>query len=158
VDRLHLLADLRDVTAMHISDYSTPMPDYFQSTEEGPDFYDLDFDYKRPPLTANQRLHWREKADRTSGVRAASRYLARRIPELGRCEVSLTWYVTDRRRRDADNVVPTFKAMCDGLIDAGIVVDDTPEFMTKHMPAIVPGPRAHMVLRVARIVPEAVAS
>lgn len=143
---------------MHTPDYQAPMPDWFDTDNPGPAFYDIDFDYKRPPLTSNQRLHWREKADRTAGVRASARYLARRIPELGRCEVALTWFVTDRRRRDADNVVPTLKAMCDGLVDAGIVADDTPEYMTKHMPVIASASIAHMVLRVTRILPEVVAA
>ena len=48
--------------------------------------------------------------------------------------------------------------MCDGLVDAGIVPDDTPDLMVKHMPVIEHGTRAHMVLRVSRILPEAVAA
>lgn len=92
----------------------------------------------RPPLTANQRLHHFAKARITRDLREATASLARHagIPPLGRCEVSLTWYVKDRRRRDADNIVPTLKAMCDGLVDAGVVVDDTPDLMVKHMPRI----------------------
>ena len=45
--------------------------------------------------------------------------------------VELVWFVTDKRRRDADNPVLTLKALCDGLVDAEIVPDDTPEYMTK---------------------------
>lgn len=124
----------------------SPMPEYTDSDGHGPSVYELVFDYARPPLTANQRLHWRERADRTSGIRTSARFLARRIPYLGRCEVALTWVVTDRRRRDADNIVPTLKAMCDGLVDAGVVSDDTPDLMVKRMPEIRMGTRAHMVL------------
>lgn len=94
------------------------------------------FDYERPPLTANQRLHWRKKADLTRKVRAVSAAETAHIPPLGKCRVQLVWLVTDKRRRDVDNVVPTLKAMCDGLVDAGIVPDDTPEFMEKLMPVI----------------------
>jgi hypothetical protein len=124
----------------------SPMPEHVDTSAVGPEFYILEFDYRRPPLTANQRLHWRERADRTAGVRTSARYLARRIPFLGRCEVALVWVVTDRRRRDADNIVPTLKAMCDGLVDAGVVSDDTPDLMVKRMPEIRMGTRAHMVL------------
>lgn len=95
------------------------------------------FDYPRPPLTANQRMHWRQKAAITRDVREATALLARRVPFLARCKVSLIWVVTDRRRRDADNLVPTLKAMCDGLVDAGVVEDDTPDLMVKLMPEIV---------------------
>lgn len=127
----------------------TMFPDYHDSDGGGPDTHELVFDYARPPLTANQRLHWRERADRTAGVRTSARLLARRIPYLGRCEVSLVWVVTDRRRRDADNIVPTMKAMCDGLVDAGVVSDDTPDLMVKRMPEIRMGSKAHMVGKVA---------
>lgn len=97
----------------------------------------LNFDYTSPPLTANQRMHWRKKATITAEVRLATRLLANRIPELGKCRVTLTWVVLTNHRRDADNVVPTLKAMCDGLVDAGIVRDDTPDLMEKAMPVIV---------------------
>lgn len=119
------------------------------------------FEYEKPPLTANQRLHWARKAALTRDVRAAAGMLARqaKIPTLDRCEVWLTWYVTDRRRRDADNVFPTMKAMCDGLVDAGVVEDDEPRFMVKHHPAIQWIPKtqdqAHMVLTVGALSPEA---
>ena len=114
---------------------------------------DLVFDYPRPPLTANQRLHWRRKADLTRAIRTATALLARRIPALKDCDVTLTWFVTDHIRRDADNLVPTLKAMCDGLVDADVAPDDTPELMTKHMPAIVYDPAgvARMVLTVTGV-------
>jgi hypothetical protein len=50
--------------------------------------------------------------------------------------VTLTWHVATNRRRDDDNVVPTLKAMCDGLVDAGVVPDDTDAYMHKLMPMI----------------------
>ena len=115
---------------------------------------DLHFDYVRPPLSMNQRLHWRKKAEITKDIRTATRLLAHRIPFLGNCEMSLVWNVTDRRIRDADNAIPTLKAMCDGIVDAGIVLDDRPEFMTKLMPTIVllpKGSKASMVLTVRAI-------
>ncbi|WP_244278017.1 hypothetical protein [Gordonia westfalica] len=53
-------------------------------------------------------------------------------------DVSLHYTPRDVRRRDADNLVPTLKAACDGLVDAGLVADDTPDLMTKQMPTIHP--------------------
>lgn len=50
--------------------------------------------------------------------------------------------------------------MCDGLVDAGVVADDIPSLMVKHMPVIefdadgVP----RMVLRVSSLPAEAVAA
>ncbi|MCI2421490.1 hypothetical protein MOQ72_29055 [Saccharopolyspora sp. K220] len=113
-----------------------------------PTTYRLVLPYLRPPLTANQRQHWARKAKLTRAVRHTTATLARaeRIPPLGRCTVSLVWTVTNRRRRDADNLVPTLKACADGLVDAEIVADDVPELMTKQMPEIVLGERVGLVL------------
>src|SRR5690554_5471579 len=111
------------------------MPEQVQTDAE-PFATTIRFAYATPPLTANQRMHWRQKAEITKTVRAVTALKAARIPALGKCRVTLTWVVTTKRRRDADNIVPTLKAMCDGLVDAGIVADDTPDLMEKVMPVI----------------------
>ncbi len=115
-----------------------------------PTTYRLVLPYLQPPLTANQRQHWRQRAPITRQVRNAARLLAHaeQIPPLGRCTVGLVWTVTDRRRRDADNLVPTLKACADGLVDAGIVADDTPDLMRKWMPEIHLGDGQALVLTV----------
>ncbi len=107
--------------------------------------------YDRPPLTANQRFgHWAAKARITADVRRTTMLLARaaKLPRgVEHVTIRLYYVPRDRRRRDADNLVPTLKAACDGLVDAGLVHDDTPDQMTKHMPTIdpptreAPGPR-----------------
>lgn len=111
--------------------------------------------YTSPPLTENQRLHWRKKALIVKQTRQVAYFLAHGIPALGRCEVHLTWYVTTKHRRDEDNIVPTLKALCDGLVDAGLVGDDTKEFMVKLMPEIVQLGKgqgtARMTLRIEKI-------
>ncbi|MFC9786454.1 hypothetical protein [Rhodococcus sp. NPDC127528] len=89
----------------------------------------------------NGREHWRVKAKRTREMRQAVRLLARtaRLPrDLDRVEVVLAYRPRDRRRRDADNLVPVLKACCDGLVDHGLVADDTPDLMRKHMPRLEP--------------------
>jgi crossover junction endodeoxyribonuclease RusA len=98
----------------------------------------LDLPFDRPPLTENQRLHHMAKARLTKQVRRAASFLARsqRIPPLGACTVRLVWHVNTKHRRDADNLAPTLKAACDGLVDAGLVPDDTPALMDKRMPEI----------------------
>lgn len=95
--------------------------------------------YETPPLTENQRMHWSARRKLVARVRERASWEARsrRIPPLGRCRVNLEWHVATNHRRDADNVVPTLKALCDGLVDAGVVPDDTPDLMEKTMPAIV---------------------
>lgn len=96
--------------------------------------------WTKPPLTLNGRMHWAVKANATKATRSAAFVMARaaRIPPLARCEVLLTYCPRDKRRRDADNLVATLKACCDGLVDAHVVPDDTPDLMRKLMPRIGP--------------------
>lgn len=94
-----------------------------------------------PPLNLNQRHgHWK-KARITRQVRETVRILAisQHLPrDLPHVTVGLHYRPRDNRRRDADNLVATLKACCDGLVDFGIVADDTPDLMAKHMPTIHP--------------------
>lgn len=97
--------------------------------------------YKLPPLTENQRMHYHQKARIVRAVRSEVATLAResKLPrKSAHVAVSLHYAPPTNARRDADNLVPTLKAACDGLVDAGIVTDDTPAEMTKHMPVIHP--------------------
>lgn len=59
--------------------------------------------------------------------------------------MELHYQPRDKRRRDADNIVPTLKPLCDALAKGtvkhpgyGIVEDDTPDQMIKKMPVIHP--------------------
>lgn len=94
--------------------------------------------YQRPPLSANQRLHWAAKARLTREIRRDSALLIRAagVPPCERVKVRVLWCVADRRRRDPSNVMPTQKAVVDGLVDAGVVPDDTPDFVVEEMPHI----------------------
>lgn len=98
----------------------------------------LDLPWTTPPLTLNKTLHYRRKAQVVREVRKTAYTLAAslNIPEMDRPTVHLVWLVTTRHKRDSDNIVPTLKALCDGLVDAQVAEDDTPEFMHKAMPLI----------------------
>lgn len=105
----------------------------------------LDFpQWDRPPLSLNDRpRHWAQHSKRVAEVRAAAEAACREALADGRLEVleplavTLVWYAPTRARRDADNPVATLKALCDGLVDAGIVPDDVPEWMDKRPVEIV---------------------
>lgn len=93
---------------------------------------------EKPPLSANQRLHWRAKADRTATVRESVAWRAKQAgvrPQM-HVIVQLHYAPQDRRRRDPSNLMATQKAAVDGLVDAGVVPDDTPLFVTELMPVI----------------------
>lgn len=99
--------------------------------------------YARPPLTANQRLHWRAHHRIRAALLADTRWLVRAhaVPALERCAVELHWAPPDRRRRDRDNLVPTYKVISDAIVREGVVRDDTPEYMDQAMPVIEPPER-----------------
>ena len=101
----------------------------------------IELPYSKPPLNLNYRMHWRERARITRQVRDAARILTLaklRWAEPSRIEVELSYQPRDNRRRDVDNLIATLKPVCDGIVDAGLVPDDTPEFMGKRMPKILP--------------------
>ena len=87
--------------------------------------------WKAPPLSLNQRMHWAVKSRLTKEVRLIAKVKARHIPDLEKCSVELLWFVNTKHRRDTDNPVLTLKALCDGLVDAEVVPDDTSEYMHK---------------------------
>lgn len=98
--------------------------------------------YPSPPLSLNKgQGHWAK----TSGIKATLRRDAARLARSAKIghhahiHTRLHWTPPDNRRRDEDNIILTAKPLWDGLVDAGVVVDDTSTYMTKLMPRIHPG-------------------
>lgn len=50
--------------------------------------------------------------------------------------VRLHFFSGDNRRRDRVNLALVHKAVVDGIVDAGLVPDDSPDFIDEMMPAI----------------------
>lgn len=95
----------------------------------------------KPPLSMNDRPHHRVKAKLTKEMREETLLRARfhKLPKgCARVRVTLIYRPADRRRRDAINLAPVLKAVEDGLVDYGLVPDDTPEFIEPAMPVIEP--------------------
>lgn len=92
------------------------------------------------PVTSNEvrSQHWRKVQPRLANFRGAGGLLARElgIPACEQIAVRLYAYPPDKRRRDASNLMPTMKAMVDGLVDAGVVPDDTAAFVVEEMPRL----------------------
>ena len=114
--------------------------------------WDIKLPFKKLPLSLNDRMHWAQKNKITKQLRMIGRTKSRMIPDLPRCRVELIWYVNTRHRRDVDNAYATLKPLADGLVDAEIVPDDTPEWMEKLVRIEYrPGQDAGMVLRVTEL-------
>lgn len=98
----------------------------------------LDLPWKTTPLSLNGRMHWSQKQRLTRAARTIATDLARagQIPPLGRVQIELHYCPRDRRRRDPINLTLLAKALEDGLVDAKVIPDDTPEFSVPTMPVI----------------------
>jgi hypothetical protein len=82
-----------------------------------------------PPasLHAHAKGNWRAKSQATARAREAA-FWATRQAYAGvtweRAEIDYLFFVPDRRRRDAANLVAAMKAAIDGVVDAKLIVDD----------------------------------
>ena len=85
-------------------------------------------------ISANDRMHWRERASRTKRLRRKAYFEARRNGLLPMRRVFLTAHVqyATNGRADPANAYPTVKALVDGLTDFGVLTDDD----SKHLPAM----------------------
>ena len=90
-------------------------------------------------VTANSREHWARKRKLLQpwllSLRAAW-IDADRPVNIGASTVQICFGVPDKRRRDPSNLMPTQKAIIDELVRLGLWPDDTPEYVTEHMPTI----------------------
>ena len=85
-------------------------------------------------ISANDRLHWAERAKRTKAIRALAMLEAReRDPAPIPCLVDVTIHrPKGGTLRDAENASPTVKACLDGLRDAQVLAEDD----RKHVVAV----------------------
>jgi len=88
----------------------------------------------KPVLHPNARIHWTERAkcmhkDKNT-VYAASRAAGappRPVKPYEKARVDIAMLVTTHTRRDRDNLMSSVKGVMDGLVMAGILVDDNIE-------------------------------
>lgn len=90
----------------------------------------------RPP-TPNARRHWRQIQHDNADWKAAALVVAvgARLKweadhglnwrPLGRAVVSVAFGLPDHRTRDLDNLIATVKPLLDGIVAAGVLVDDS---------------------------------
>lgn len=132
--------------------------DTVQFTRDGHTVYVLPLPGHKPPrgLSPNgAHGHWSAPAKARRVLKAATvtRVRQARIPlDQEHVHVSLHYVPKERRKRDADNLVPILKPCLDALTarrgGAGVIPDDTPEYVTWAPPVIhdpdVYGPRLYL--------------
>jgi len=82
-------------------------------------------------LSPNSRVHWSVKGEAVRVLREAAFYLAiaAGIPKMKRAEIEITYRCPTSRRRDPDNWLIMAKPAIDGLVDAGVLLDDSSEYV-----------------------------
>jgi len=91
-------------------------------------------------MTMNQRKHWTWVSKNKRAWRDATCTVAVARPELLFPGVGVSsivrcvFPVKQLRRRDPHNYYPTVKPIVDGLVDAGLWPDDTPDFVETREP------------------------
>ena len=91
--------------------------------------YEIRTSYHRPPLNANDRIHWGRRASITRDLRGEAFQLAilHRLPRgCDHATITLVYCPPDLRGRDEGNIAPTLKPLVDGLVgDYGLCPNDT---------------------------------
>jgi Holliday junction resolvase RusA-like endonuclease len=88
-----------------------------------------------PPasFSPNARCHWAVRNRDNEMVKNNVFFLLREqfatIPKLQRISLHYTIVVPDKRRRDYDNFIARCKPITDALVYAGLIADDTPQYI-----------------------------
>jgi len=84
-------------------------------------------------INSNYRNGWRRAAQLTKSWRELAHWYAKaeKLPTgLARVHIEATLQFRDNRRRDVHNLMPTLKAVVDGLVDYGLIPDDSTRYLT----------------------------
>jgi crossover junction endodeoxyribonuclease RusA len=89
----------------------------------------IDLAFPPAALSPNAREHWSTKAGAAREYRFACKVDALNVrgarPAGVHTLMTITFILKDKRRRDFDNLIAAFKPGLDGLVDAGILEDDS---------------------------------
>lgn len=101
----------------------------------------LTLPWERPPILANdtgklaaQMSVKRRTRDDMAQVARSLRIQPVRVPVAA----LLTWYRRTERVADSDNIAPTLKRVLDGLVLAGVLAGDTPQYVPLTMQRVIP--------------------
>lgn len=113
------------------------------TTTEIPDgaaVYEINLGWGKPPLNMNDRHHWARKARLVAEVRETAGWAVRaaNIGRHQRVKIELHYQPRTVRGRDSDNLAATYKPCVDACVDAGVIPDDTDEFVSRDWPTIHP--------------------
>ena len=81
-------------------------------------------------LNANERIHYKQRSKKTERLRTeAFRACGTHPMTFGKVKITCIFRAPDNRRRDTANLYPSFKAILDGIVDAGVIHDDNDKYV-----------------------------
>lgn len=85
-----------------------------------------------PKLHAHNTGHWRTKAAAVKQLRGIAQVTARPLVSetWDRAKVHYHFCVPDNRRRDEGNMIHAQKPAIDGIVKAGLIVDDSWQYLS----------------------------
>lgn len=90
----------------------------------------IELPWPDPKLHAHAKGHWRGKVNPTSTARAYCGLLCKQVTDrMQSASIRYRFYAPDNLRRDAANLVQACKPYVDGIVDAGIIPDDSWQFL-----------------------------
>ncbi len=101
-------------------------------------------------LLPNRKEHWADKYPAVQAAKqiawATAREEMMRIPgwkPISKCVIQYTFYPPDNRRRDPDNYVRAAKHYLDGMVIAGLLLDDSNKVLQNASGCFGPADRAN---------------
>jgi crossover junction endodeoxyribonuclease RusA len=83
-----------------------------------------------PLISLNDhKSHWTKRANLTKVTRSIAAGQAKGIPRLEKVKIRAVYSAPDNRRRDASNIFMSVKAAVDGIVDAGVLKDDSDRYV-----------------------------
>lgn len=96
-------------------------------------FGEWDLNYQKRPWTVNaeRTWHYHKRAKLVKEWRDAFCEITQNcnVPPLSAISLRVQPYLRDNRVQDLGACFPAYKAALDGIVDAGVVPDDTPEYV-----------------------------
>lgn len=114
------------------------------------------YDARPMPVNEYRKLHWAARTDYDAIWRNTFKLLGRPIPHLERCAIFADQFVAKLPLPDVGASALTLKACIDGLNDAGVFDDDTPNhvaFTGINPPELQRGNPDRFVLTVLELTP-----
>lgn len=102
----------------------------------------IELPFTPPSLNVWQRIHWAKrlkiKREWVEYIRGLCGEVDKKIPRYEKVKLSAKLYFPDKHKRDTDNFSATlWKLVCDSLVNANVIPDDSSEYVQISTPELV---------------------